>query len=143
MAKIVTNELAPKDAKTFSLANESFEVPFETTDPTVLANARTHPWLTVEYGEQAEVGGQFADNQVKPEDDPMSALNDRSNDPDFVREQQAESTEDSTPLAVDAGLDQDKAETVGEGDNQTAVTLAADDTNDTPARKTRRAAKED
>lgn len=134
MAKIVLDtDTAPSDAKHFSLANANFDVPYETDDPVVLSNAEAHPWLRVER-EVVLIEGTFRDNQVRPEDDPLSAFNSVANDPDAVRaeaERRAAEFEGRTPLAVDAGLDQDKAVTVGEGDNEVAVTLEADDTDST------------
>lgn len=137
MAKIVTNELAPEGAVRFSLAAVDFEVPYETEDRTVLSNAAAHPWLSVEYPDRPESEGVFIDRQVKAEDDPLSRFNDNSNDPEAVAADRPDYA-DVTPLAVDAGLDQGKAETVGEGDQQVAVTLAADDTDTTEAATYRR-----
>lgn len=140
MAKIVTNELAPKDVKHFSLANANIEVPCETDDPVVLANASAHPWLTVEREPVPEVEGQFVDRQIKPEDDPMSYLNDDSNNPDAVRAHfEDQQSEDATPLAVEAGKDQNKPEVEG----GVAVTLAADDTDSTDSAPKRRSSKKE
>ena len=131
MAKIVLNDVAPKDQKSFSLANANFEVPYETTDPVVLANARSHPWLEVEEDAAKGVKAQFVDRQVKPEDDAHSAINSVANDPDAVRAA-LEERDDLTvvPLAVESGLDQDKRKFEGRGDDRVALTLAADEVND-------------
>lgn len=144
MAKIVTNELAPKDVQSFSLANENFEAPFETNDPVVISNAAAHPWLDVEYDKETAVAPQFVDRQVSPADDAHSAQNSVANDPKAVKAA-LEARDDLTamPLAVDAGLKQDKAETVGEGDDKVAVTIAADETDSTKTRKSTRGQKEE
>jgi hypothetical protein len=137
MAKIELSDVAPKDAKSFSLANTNFEVPYETNDPVVLSNADAHPWLVVTR-EEVLIEGSFRDTQVKPEDDPLSLQNSVANDPDAVRAALEGDEADVTPLAVQSGLDQDEPETAGEGDSEVAVTLAADDTDSTkPARRRR------
>lgn len=141
MANIVLSDVAPKDASHFSLANANFDVPFETDDPIVLANAEAHPWLKVERPEVEMLSGGFREVSVKPEDDALSAQNSVANDPDAVRaEQERRAAEEGTgtPLAVEAGLDQDKPQTVGEGDNEVAVTLAADDSDDSAEKPRRR-----
>lgn len=136
MAKIVLSDAAPKDAErlTFSLPGaEPFEAPYESDSPIVLANAESHPWLKVERDEDGVVDPPSHSPSVDPREDRLSALYEGSDD----EAAPAEPEEDVTPLAVEAGLDQNVAETVGEGDNETAVTLAADDA-DSPAPKTRR-----
>lgn len=86
MAKIVLSDAAPEDVGTFSLGNaEPFEAPYETHDRDVLANARAHPWLTVEADEVEEVGGLELDTRLTPAEDHLSSLNDHSNEPDVVR----------------------------------------------------------
>lgn len=137
MAKIVLSDTAPNEAKSFSLANANFDVPYDTTDPVVIANALAHPWLDVEFPKPFEVEGQFREPSVRPEDDALSSFNSVANDPAAVKahfESLAEEV-DTTPLAVDAGLDQDKPVTVGEGENEVAVTLAADDDADSAPTK--------
>lgn len=128
MAKIVLSDVAPKDdTLSFSLGQESgIEVPYETDDRELLANANAHPWLEVEYDETQEAGGVFIDNQLSPADDHLSAVNDHSNDPDAVRaeiERRLAEVEDPTPLAVRSGLDQNEPVSVG----PVALTLAADE----------------
>jgi hypothetical protein len=136
MPKIVLSDAAPKDVErlTFSLPGaEPFEAPYESDSPVVLANAESHPWLEVERDEDAVVDPPSYSASVDPTKDPLSLQyeGDRNVAP-------AEPEEDVTPLAVESGLDQNVAETVGEGDNETAVTLAADDSENSPAPKTRR-----
>jgi hypothetical protein len=134
MAKIILSDEAPSDAKSFSLANANFDVPYETNDTVIVANALAHPWLTVERDESA-AESTFREPSVRPEDDALSATNSIANDPEAVARFNAEQEAAAgTPLAVDAGLDQNKAETVGEGDTKVAVTLAADDDATAPPR---------
>ena len=125
MATIVLSEEAPQDEPiTFSLAGaEPFEAPFESDNPTLLANAEAHPWLQVEHDEADLVEASAFEPSVDPTQDPLSA------------QYEGEVTKDSpavedqgTPLAVEAGLDQNESVTVGEG-REVAVTLAADEDN--------------
>lgn len=128
MPKIVLSDKAPKSAKrlTFSVAGaEPFEAPFETDSPIALANAAAHPWLEVEYDEAAVVDPPSYKPDVDPTKDRQSIQFAGK-----VKEVPAEDDVDDTPLAVEAGLDQNKE--VTEGD--VALTVAADD--DTPPRKT-------
>lgn len=144
MPQIELSELAPEGVTSFSLANANLEVPCESTDPTVLANADAHPWLIVKYDESAPIAGVFADNQVKPEDDPLSAVNSIANDPDAILAAN-ETREDLNPvrLAVDASLDQNEVVVVGVGEAQIAETLASDeDPNENKTGRTRRSGKE-
>lgn len=139
MAKIVLSDTAPSDAKSFSLANSNFEVPHETDESLVLSNAAVHPWLNVEYEKVEAISGVFIDRSVAAKDDAMSAENSVANDPEAVRkfaEEQAVAF--GRPLAVEAGLDQDKAKTVGKGDDKVAITLAADETPTEDAARARR-----
>lgn len=140
MAKIDKNDLAPSDAKVFSLANALIEVPCDTTDREVIANALAHPWLDVQVPEADAIDPTYYDAQIKPEDDALSALNDKSNDPDAVKAD-LPSREDSAPVAIEAGLDQgDKIET----DSGVALTVeAAEDSGDAPAPKRKRSASND
>lgn len=123
MAKIVLSDVAPQgEALTFSLGNaEPFEAPFETTDATILANANAHPWLIVEQDERDSIDIPHPD-RLAPEDDALSAQNSVANDPDAVRAALQEQDDDS-PLAIEAGRDQDTPEFVG----NVGITLAADD----------------
>jgi hypothetical protein len=138
MAEIVTNDLAPKDdTLTFSLANVEFQTPYETDDRDVLANASVHPWLDVKYPEVPADEGVVFQNQPTPAEDPLSRVNDDSNDPAAVAAAREQAV-DPTPLAIDAGLDQDK---IVKDDADINVTLAADEadpsTDDSPAPKSR------
>lgn len=142
MAKIVLNDTAPKDAKSFALAGANFEVPYETTDAEIVSNAVAHPWLEVQFPEVESFAGSYRDTQVNPADDAFSAQNSKANDPEAVRAALAEE-DSSTPLAVDAGLDQNKAKTVGSGDGKVAVTLAADETDSTGSQSRSRRSTED
>jgi hypothetical protein len=55
MALIVLSENAPQEKIHFSLSSVSFDLApgesFETDDNVVLADARTHPWLTIKIVE--------------------------------------------------------------------------------------------
>jgi hypothetical protein len=136
-SKIVLNDLAPSDAGTFSIANYVFETPHETTDPGLISEAHAHPWLDVEVDESQLVQADDTDHRLSREDDAHSALNSEAFDPEAIERDRAK-TADVTPLAVQADLDQGKAETVGEGDNEVAVTLAADESEDAPKSRSRR-----
>jgi hypothetical protein len=135
MAKIVLSEAAPSDetlAFSFAGVEEAFTPPFETDNSEALANAKAHPWLEVEYPEAAQVEGVYLTNQLSAADDHLSALNDHSNDPDAVAaelERRKAELEGATPLAVDAGLDQD--EEVSTEDDRVNLTLAADEADPT------------
>jgi hypothetical protein len=126
MANIVLSDLAPADVNQFSLANAEIEVPYETTDPEILANAAAHPWLDVEV--EAQVVDPDSREAFGPEDDGLSSFNSIANDPDEVAAEAARrEVVYSEPTAIDAGLDQGEPEYVGEGDFQVATTLAAVD----------------
>ena len=123
MPKIVLSDDAPEGDLRFSLGNEEIdEVPYETNDPTVLANAEVHPWLAVEREEVEELSELAAQHlQVAPEDDVLSAQNSIANDPDEVRKALAKDHE-SDPVAIESGLDQGD---VVETDSGVAETVAA------------------
>jgi hypothetical protein len=130
MAKIVHSAAAPAEPVRYSLGNAEFELSgrtksYETNDPTVLANAESHPWLEVQRDKVELVRGAYAQS-LRPEDDHLSAINSKANDPEAVKAaQQAE--EDFTPVAIEAGLNQtDKV--INDG---IAETLAADPTSKT------------
>ena len=131
MAKIVLSDEAPKGKLRFSLANTEIEkLPHETDDSSVLLNAESHPWLAVEYDEVkelAEQGDPFP--QVAPEDDALAAGNSKANDPDEIRKEleRRKAQFASDPVAIEAGLDQDKVEVTASG---VAETIAADNASD-------------
>jgi hypothetical protein len=132
MATIKTSDLAPKEKIKFSLVNDTFDLTpsgtYETNDPAVLANALMHPWLVVDYGKQAAEDPGDLHDSVPYDKDVLSAATSEAFDPKAI-ERDRRTKEDLPLLAVDAGLDQNEPETVGE----VAVTLAADDT--TPDKK--------
>jgi len=112
MAQIVHSSLAPSEAVHYSLGSASFEVdgktPFETDDPTVIANARAHPWLDVKMPEVEEIDIPVA-QRLDPTKDPLSAQHPDARlafDPDAIRAALAENLV-TAPVAIDAGLDQD------------------------------------
>lgn len=127
MPKIVSSSLAPSGEVRYSLGSgASFTLggssdSHECDDPQVLARATAHAWLTVEREPADKTPPTFKDVSVKPEDDPLSAQYKGK-----VEDAPAP-VEKVTPLAVEAGIDQDKK--VVEGG--VAKTLAAD-----PAAKT-------
>lgn len=137
MAKIVPSDNAPSETVHYSFAGVEFDLggsgkgskrAYETDDPAVLGNANTHPWLTVEYPVVEPVSGAYVE-QLKPEDDALSAVNDSANDPEAVRAAEAaKAGTDADPVAIDAGLDQDKVERTGEVDE--TIAAANDDTED-------------
>lgn len=124
MAKIVLSDTAPSGQTQFSTAQAEFEVPYETSDPDILANARVHPWL--EVVEDEPDGVQTPDVYVLPQTTRFDA-----NDPEAVREELARRGLDevaASRVAIDAALDQDEPVTVEPG---IAVTTAAADAADT------------
>jgi hypothetical protein len=134
MAKISLNDHAPSgETVSFSLANaETFELGagakkfFETDDPDLISNANAHPWLQVEVATDVPAPN-FHEPAVRPEDDTLGRFGPNArlaNDPDEVKKaNDARAADDVQPLAVQAGLDQDKEVVTGE----VAETLAADD----------------
>jgi hypothetical protein len=106
MAKIVHSDLAPDELVHYSFGGAEFDLggsakkSFESDDREVISNAQAHPWLTVVV------------TPVKP-DAPAEDL-----------------TPDVSPLAVDAGLDQNKSVTT----DGVAETIAADDDHE-PAKR--------
>lgn len=128
MAKIVLAPEAPDDLNSVSLANEVIEeFPFETTDPTVLGNATSHPFLDVEYDtEGAEA--RYRESNVDPETDPLSATNPDSLipfDEAAIKEVEDAKAAEFAPVAIESGKDQDKK--VVEGGVATTVAAAEAD----------------
>lgn len=138
MAQIVLSDIAPSDAKHFSLANENFDVPYETDDSVVIGNALAHPWLDVNFPKVEVVEGDDLSTSVAPADDPLSGSHSLANDPDAVRAALVEANA-SDPVAIDAGLDQNKPVEV----DGVAVTLAADEDTDTASKPKRSTAKKE
>lgn len=146
MATIKPNENAPAQEVKYLLANEELVLAsggtHDSDDPVLLAAADAHPWLEVEYPAIEAEDPAGYNPHVSREDDRMSSLNSKAFDAEAIEAASADAA-DVTPLAVDASLDQGKAETVGEGDNEVAVTLAADETSndddnaDAPKRRKR------
>jgi hypothetical protein len=137
MAKIVHSEVAPSEAVKYDLAGTKFELgngedSFETTDPTVLSNARQHPWLAIEVDPEAETSYELVSTQVAPEDDALSAHNSKAFDPDEIAKVEEAKSGAVRPLAVNAALPQDEAIKVESPTPapDVAVTLAADDRRD-------------
>lgn len=123
MAKIVLSADAPDEAKDFSLGNDEISVPYETDDPVVIANARTHPWLEVEVPTTKEKVYTL-EPSVDPTKDPLAAENPANAvafDQDAVAKFEASKAEAIEPVAVEAGADQDKKESAG----GVATTVAA------------------
>lgn len=142
MARITHNDLAPSEVVHYDLSGVEFELggsgkaSFETDDRNVLANASVHPWLNVEYDKVALVAGEprrtLAD---RPDLDPMSGVGPNAGvafDPEEIRKVEEPKREmDLNRLAIDAQLDQNEAQSVGNPDTgEVAVTLAADDTHE-------------
>lgn len=132
MATISPNDSAPAESVHYIFAGVEFDLggrkkTYETDDPSVIENARAHPWLTVKVPEAEVVAGAYVD-QIAPADDPMSRLNDKANDPEAARAaEDAKRDADDNPVGIDAGLDQKVVETEG----PVAQTLAADSTSKT------------
>lgn len=121
MATIVLSDLAPSDAKHFSLGQFEIDVPTETDDLRLLAEANVHPWLHVELDEPEETDVVDTVPHVRPEDDPFSAQFEGE-----LSDAEVDEPDPVEPLAVNAGLDQSEAIDVG----FTGVTLAADTRDD-------------
>lgn len=135
MAKIVHSEAAPAESVHYNLAGVEFDLSgtksYETLDPAVISNALAHPWLDVKYDKVDVVQGAYVD-QIRPEDDPLSAVNSVANDPEAARAAEAEKAAAfGQPVALDAGLDQKKVVETG----PVAETLAADETSKTSTKK--------
>lgn len=131
MATISHNDLAPNESVHYSLNGVEFDIEgdgtYETTDNEVIANARAHPWLTVEVPQAEQLGGFYGNEHLAPEDDALSGVNSVANDPDAVRAELERRFGEQTiaRLAVDASLDQSDVEFEGEGTRRVAETLAA------------------
>lgn len=120
MAKIVRSDTAPEDAKILTTAQDSYEVPFETDDFVVIDNALVHPWFDVDFGEQSAEAPPSTSTTLPPELDALSRVNSKADKegPGVVP------THEIAPVALDAELDQNKAEKVG---NISVTTAAADE----------------
>lgn len=133
MPKFVLSDIAPKDQKKFTLGADEVEVPFETDDPVLAANAASHPWLVAEADKEQNEQPPSYVKYLAPEDDVLSSVNSIANDPDEVAKALAE-REDVlvSRTAFDAELDQSKkVEAAG-----VAVTeAAAEDADPEPSRK--------
>ncbi len=137
MATILPNEHAPSESVRYLLANADFELAgggsYDTDDRAVLGAAEAHPWLKVKYPEVDEALYEAVQRSVPYEDDVLAAPNSIAFDPEEIRKaEEAKRVAFGAPLAVDSGLDQDKAKKVG----PVAVTLAADEpaTDEKPAK---------
>ena len=136
--KITTNDHAPDDKVKYCLGSVDFELApgdeYETTSRAAIADANAHPWLTVVSDPELELSVEYKSKSVPYEDDVLSAPNSQAWDADKLREyQEAHGLEAAQPVAIESGLDQGKA--VEEGG--VAVTLAADDSADEPAKDTK------
>lgn len=127
MATILLSDLAPSDAKHFSLGQFEVDVPTETDDARLISEARTHPWLAVEVPEVEAEKVVDRTATLAPQDDPFSA--------EYTGEVHTFSAPDTTPihpLAVQAGLDQSAPETAGFTDLTLAAAADSNDEADTP-----------
>lgn len=135
MAKILHSDAAPAEPVHYSFSAGSFDLggskkSYETDDAGLLAAAETHPWLTVEYGKDVLLQGAYVD-QLRPEDDALSAVNSIANDPEAVKKEMAARVEEAAdPVALDADETQTTVVTTG----KVAETLAADDTSKTSSK---------
>lgn len=128
MATIRPNEHAPAEDVTYILPTATFELgadgSYDTDDRAVIQAASDHPWLAVEFPEVDEEIYQAPSKRVPYEDDPLSAYNDHSNDPELVSEtERSKYSGTVAPLAVEAGLDQGEA--VSDETGRVDFTLAA------------------
>jgi len=130
MSKIVHSDVAPADAEVFSLGQGptvkiTKSGSYATTDPVEIANAMAHPWLSV-VPDKTEAEQPLWYPTLAPEDDVLSAVNSKANDPKEVKKARAAAEadfNDSVGAPIDAGLDQDKKITDDAGNSKT---LAAD-----------------
>lgn len=137
MARITHSDLAPDEVVEYSFAAGSFTLgsgeTYETDSRALLANARNHPWLKVEYDEVEMLGGVVRDTLANhPELDAMTQEGPNAGeafDPEAIKKVEAEKAAlDDSALAVDANLDQGEPVTVGtEETHEVDVTLAADE----------------
>lgn len=127
MPKFVLSDIAPKGHKKFSLGADEVEAPFETDDPVLAANARSHPWLEEETDAKAAEAPPSYVNHLDPKDDVLSAVNSIANDPKEVEKALKErGVVVAARVAIDAEKDQNKkVETAG-----VAETIAAADAAD-------------
>lgn len=131
MAKIVLSDAAPSESVHFSFAAVEFDLSgkksYKTDDLEVISNATAHPWLSVELDEGVSVDPEYVD-QIDPKDDPLSAVNQKANDPAAIKAAKDEAAaEEANPVAIDAGETQTEVVTTGD----VAETLAADPTSKT------------
>jgi len=139
MAKIVFSQDAPSgETVHFTFPEGEFDLggkskSYTSKDRALLNSASGHPWLDVEYDEAEEYAGSFVDTQVRPEDDPLSAVGPNAGiafDPKEIKkieDAKAEARGAGTHVAIDAGLDQDTKVSTGD----VAETVAAADATDT------------
>lgn len=136
MAKIVHSDAAPAEKVHYTFAGVEFDLggsakkdqAFDSDDPTVLASAEVHPWLTVERDPSDFVEGDYV-QLLDPKDDVLSSLNSVANDPEAARRAKEAAGEDvPQPVAIEAGLNQ--SEPVVEA-GVAETTAAAADTTDT------------
>lgn len=132
MATISPNDSAPRESVHYLFATGDFKLgghskKYETDDPALIAEAKAHPWLSVEVPEVDRVAGAYVE-QVSPADDPMSRLNYHGNEPEVARAAEAAKVAAKENIVgIESGLDQNVPETVG----PVAQTLAADPTSKT------------
>lgn len=142
MPTISHSELAPDEPVRYSLGQAEFQLDgrtknYETDDPDVVLNAEAHPWLVVTYPEVELIEGAYVE-QVAREDDPLSALNSKANDPEEIRKTEEAKRAAFNPVAIDASLDQAKAVEV----DGVAVTVEAASTDEAPKRRSTSTQKE-
>lgn len=137
MATIVPSELAPDEAVHYSLGGVEFDLggknstPYTTDERDLLANAESHPWLSVQYDAEDSVEPAFREPSVLPQDDILSAQGPHANDafdPALIEAAEAAKWNGAVePVAIDAGLDQSEPVVV----DGVAETLAAANTTTT------------
>lgn len=132
MAKIVHSEAAPSEAVHYTFVGVEFDLggrkkSYETDDAAVLSNAEAHPWLTVERETVEPIQGAYVE-QLRPEDDHLSSLNSKANDPEAVRAaEEAKREAADNPVAIEAGKDQTEVvETGGVAETVAAVDSTPD-----------------
>ncbi len=139
MATISPTDKAPADSVKYVFAGVEFELggrrkKYDTTDPEILSNASTHPWLAVEYDKSDLVQGAYVE-QLSASDDRLSRKNDKSNDPAVARAAEEEKIKrrDSAQLVgIDAGLKQTEEKREGPIAKTVAAADADSKNSDTP-----------
>lgn len=147
MATIRPNDNAPAEEVKYIFSADTFDLApggsYETDDRDTLGGAETHPWLEVEYPTADEPAVTSESGSVAPEDDRLANQTPDAFDPEKVAAAEAEKAAANTsPLAVEAGLDQTQPVTTGVPGHEVDLTLAAADGSNDDKPRAKRGGKE-